>query len=79
METMGRARNVVRCSNIEGQRRPPAGGIEDEKPGDLPVQQATKFDFVINIRTARSLGIAVPFPLHGRADEVDDPRLDRRD
>jgi putative ABC transport system substrate-binding protein len=44
--------------------------LKGEKPGNLPVQQATKIDFVINMRTARSLGIEVPLPLLGRADEV---------
>jgi putative tryptophan/tyrosine transport system substrate-binding protein len=44
--------------------------LRGEKPGELPVQQTTKVDFVINLKTARTLGISVPLPLIGRADEV---------
>jgi ABC-type uncharacterized transport system substrate-binding protein len=37
---------------------------------DLPVQQATKVELYINLKTAKALGITVPLPLSGRADEL---------
>jgi putative ABC transport system substrate-binding protein len=44
--------------------------LKGEKPANLPVQQATKVELFVNLKTAKTLGITVPLPLSGRADEL---------
>jgi putative ABC transport system substrate-binding protein len=44
--------------------------LKGAKPADLPVVQSTKVELILNLKTAKALGITVPLPLSGRADEI---------
>jgi putative ABC transport system substrate-binding protein len=61
----GRITDAYRLAGVYAARI-----LKGEKPSELPVQQATKVEMFLNLKTAKALGITVPLPLLGRADEL---------
>jgi hypothetical protein len=62
---------VIRSEEARGEAgRGQGQKFAETKPAELPVAQSTKFEFVLNVQTARALGLEVPSPIQLLADQV---------
>ena len=61
---------MVRSEHLEQRPRKLRGQLLRAKPAELPLEQPTKFEFLVNLRTAKTLGLELPASLVARADEV---------